>query len=80
MGERDAITAEIKSFAEAATHAESPDAESVARVAATVERYHGVEVTLERARECTLRAHVEIEPFVHRTAWAMGLLLSSTIP
>ena len=64
VGEREAISAELKDFARAADRGEPADEQSRAFVADAVERYHGVEVTLERARECTHDARAQIEPFI----------------
>ena len=41
-----------------------PDPAEVARVAACVERHHGVEITLARARQRAAEARAKIEPFV----------------
>ncbi len=62
-GERDALAADLKAFARAAPGQQPPGAEQLARVAAAVERYRGVDVTLARARQCASRACAQIEPF-----------------
>lgn len=68
VGERDAITADLKSFALTTTRRQAPDPEAQSRVAELVRRHRGVEVTRARARERAERAKVRIEPFVEGDA------------
>jgi octaprenyl-diphosphate synthase len=64
VGERDETVAALKSFALlAAREGGPPDPEELGRVAERVERFQGVELTLERARAHIARARSRIEPF-----------------
>ena len=64
VGERNDISARIKSFALASQQREDPEAESLQQVAESVKRHRGVEVTIDRARRCAALAQAQIEPFV----------------
>ena len=64
VGEREALGSELKGFARAADRGEPIEEQGLAFVTDAVERYHGIEVTLERARACTQSASAQIEPFI----------------
>jgi octaprenyl-diphosphate synthase len=65
VGERDTIGSILKSFGrEASQGGGPPDPAEVARVAACVERHHGVEITLARAGQRAAEARAKIEHFV----------------
>ena len=68
VGERSDIGARIKGFAQASQRGEKPDAESLERVAESVKRHLGIEVTIDRARRCAALARTQIEPFVEGDA------------
>jgi octaprenyl-diphosphate synthase len=64
VGEREETAAVLKSFALLAARDEGPpDPDDLARVAERVERFGGVEHTLQRARASVARARSRIEPF-----------------
>ncbi len=65
VGERDSLVAKLKSLARpAGVEVAAHDPAEVASVAEAVQRYRGVEVTLERAAARAARARAGIEPFV----------------
>ena len=68
VGERSDIGARIKGFAQASQRGEKPDVESLERVAESVKRHLGIEVTIDRARRCAALARTQIEPFVEGDA------------
>jgi octaprenyl-diphosphate synthase len=68
VGERDSITALVKSFARTSNEGGAPDPNELARVADAVAQHHGVETTLERARICADTACSSIESFVDSDA------------
>jgi len=63
VGEREALTSDLKEFALAAQRQQRADPERLSGVAETVARYKGVEVTLARARYCAQQACARIAPF-----------------
>ena len=63
-GEREAMSALLKSFALQSAAGGVPDRDEVRQVAECVSRHHGVESTFERARQVVAQARARIEPFV----------------
>jgi octaprenyl-diphosphate synthase len=63
-GEREWLSAALKSFALNSAAGRAPDRDEVRRVAECVARHHGVESTFERARQVCAHAKARIEPFV----------------
>jgi len=63
-GEREAMSALLKSFALSSAGGRVPDRDEVRQVAECVSRHHGVESTFERARQVVAQARARIEPFV----------------
>ena len=63
-GEREWLSATLKSFALQSAAGGAPDRDEVRRVAEAVARHHGVESTFERARQVCAHARARIEPFV----------------
>lgn len=63
VGERDALVAELKGLTRD-DEGQAPDPGALAHLAEVVDRYHGVEVTIERARTQAREACAEIESFV----------------
>ena len=64
VGERESIATDLKTFARTAGREETPELADLERVARLVERHHGVQVTMERARACVAEARGKIEPFL----------------
>jgi octaprenyl-diphosphate synthase len=62
VGERDTIASDIKTLSQSTDHEQ--DADKIELAVDAVRRYRGVEVTLQRAADCSARACAEIEPFV----------------
>ena len=69
----------IKSFSSAAVEGVDPDPAELERVAGCVQRYHGVEVTLQRARERIARGQACIEAFVDCQAKAAMIQLADFV-
>lgn len=63
VGERDSIGASLKEFSLQHLAGEEPDSDALERVVSAVEHYHGIEITLERAAECTRQAQRQIASF-----------------
>ena len=64
VGERESIQTDLKNFA----NSQADDAASLQRVAQAVERYNGIAITLERARQCSQEACLQIESFIDSNA------------
>ncbi len=79
VAERDSIISALKSFSQAAIERRDPDPAESARVADAVQRHHGAEIALERARECVERAKSCIEAFVDCEAKSAMLELADFI-
>ena len=63
VGERDSIGSQLKEFSLQRLADTEPDGDALERVVSAVERHKGVELTLERAAECTRQARKQIESF-----------------
>lgn len=63
VAERDAAIATLKELSGVAVRGEEPDRSAVAPVSDLVARYHGGELTIERARAHAARARSRIDPF-----------------
>jgi len=78
-GERESISALLKSFALQSAAGRALDRDEVRQVAECVARHHGVESTFERARQVVAQARARIEPFVDCEAKRAMLALADFV-